>query len=166
MVETFLSSPFVTEAVLPFLLIFTLFFAILEKTKILGEERRQINAIVSLVIALLLLAFPLARNVITGLMPVLAVIAVVLLVFIMLYAFASGEKELKMPKGIKITFGILIGLALIIALLVLTGYWDIVINYLTGGENKTVVTNVFLIAIIIAAVIGVWATGNKSEKSE
>lgn len=37
---TILQSDFVTQLILPFLLVFTLVFAILEKTKLLGDEKK------------------------------------------------------------------------------------------------------------------------------
>ena len=154
------SNTFFTELVLPFLLVFTLIFAILDKTKILGEGKRQINAIISFVIGLLLIAFPFARNIIVNLMPLLAVMAVVMLVFIMLYSFAGGKTE---ESWIRITFGILVGLAIIIALLVLTGYWENIISAVKTGEG--VVGNAIFIIIIIAAVAIVLATGKKANSS-
>lgn len=42
-----------TDALLPFLLIFTLIFAILQKVQIFGKEKKNINVIVALVIGLL-----------------------------------------------------------------------------------------------------------------
>ncbi|MBW2970838.1 hypothetical protein KY320_01610 [Candidatus Woesearchaeota archaeon] len=42
-----------TDMLLPFLLIFTLVFAVLDKAKVFGKEKKNINMIVSLVIALL-----------------------------------------------------------------------------------------------------------------
>ena len=72
MVESVFAEPIFMEYVLPFLLVFTLVFAILDKTKLLGEEKRQINAIMSLVIGLILLAFPAPREIIVKLMPFLA----------------------------------------------------------------------------------------------
>ena len=166
MVETILSHPLVTEAILPFLLVFTIIFAILERTKVLGEGKRQINAIIALVIGLFLIVFPYARDIVVGLMPLLAVVAVILLIFMMLFAFASGGKEeFVMPPGLKWTFGILIGLALIIAILVLTGYWDTVVNAITGGEGVEVARNIFFILIVVAAIIIVLATGKEKGSS-
>jgi len=159
MAETILSHPFFTELILPFLLVFALIFAILDKTKILGEGKRQINAIISFVIGLLLIAFPFPRSIIVNLMPFLAVVAVILLVFMILYSFATGEKEFKMSKGLKITFGILIGVALIVALLVTTGYWDSFIGAVSGGEGSTIATNLLFVIIIIAAIAIVWGSG-------
>src|SRR3989344_2690598 len=42
-----------TDILLPFLLIFVIVFAILQKTKVLGEERKNLNIIVALVVGLL-----------------------------------------------------------------------------------------------------------------
>lgn len=42
-----------TDILLPFLLIFVIIFAILQKTKVLGEERKNLNIIVALVVGLL-----------------------------------------------------------------------------------------------------------------
>jgi len=162
MVETILSSPFFTELVLPFLLVFTLIFAILEKTEILGSGKRQINAIMGFVVALILIAFPYPRGIIVNLMPLLAVIAVLLLVFMMLYSFSGGkpDKELWLKK----TVGILVGLALLIALLVMTGYWEKVMTAISGGSGSELASNLFFIAIIIAAIAIVLSSGKgKSE---
>ena len=41
-----------TDVMLPFLLVFTLVFAVLEKTKVLGMEKKNLNVVVSLVMAL------------------------------------------------------------------------------------------------------------------
>jgi hypothetical protein len=41
------------DALLPFLLIFTIIFAILQKTKFLGEEKKNFNVVIAMVIALI-----------------------------------------------------------------------------------------------------------------
>ena len=160
---TWLSHPFFTEQVLPFLLVFTLIFAILEKTKILGEAKRQIDAIVAFVIGLILIAFPFPRYIVVSLMPLLAVIAVILLVFMILYGFASGEKEFKIPKKLTIGFGILIAIVLVIALLVLTDYWYILVENVLGGSE--LVTNIFFIVVIVVGIALVLCSGKKGESS-
>ena len=42
-----------TDVLLPFLLIFVIIFAILQKTKILGESKKNLNVVVALVVGLL-----------------------------------------------------------------------------------------------------------------
>jgi len=62
-----------------------------QKSKILGEGKHQIDAITSLVIALLLIGLPVPRNIIIELMPWVAVGVAVMLVFFILYGFAAGD---------------------------------------------------------------------------
>ena len=71
MVETIFTSNLVVETILPFLLIFTIVFAILEKSKILGDGKRQIDAIVALAIGLLFIAFGSATDIVVRMIPFL-----------------------------------------------------------------------------------------------
>ena len=81
MSDTIFSSPIFLDIILPFLLVFTLVFAILDKSKLLGEGKKQINAIISLVVGLILIGFPFARNIVVNLIPFLVVSLVILFVF-------------------------------------------------------------------------------------
>ncbi|GAG35226.1 unnamed protein product, partial [marine sediment metagenome] len=42
-----------TDVLLPFLLIFVVMFAILQKTRILGEDKKRFNMVIALVIGLM-----------------------------------------------------------------------------------------------------------------
>ncbi len=131
MVEPIFISPLFIDYILPFVLVFTLIFAILQKTQLLGDGKKQINAIIGLIIGLILIAFPFARNIIVQLMPFLAVSAVILLVFMLLYGFIMGKKEGDvLHKGVKIALGIILGLALITVLLFISGYWTPVYDFM------------------------------------
>jgi hypothetical protein len=91
------------------------------------------------------------------------IIAVILLIFLMLYAFvSSGEKGFEMPSGLKITLGILIALALIIALLIFTGGWDFIFRGLETDLGKTIAANLIFVIVIIVAGAVVFL-GGKSE---
>ncbi len=152
MVNVILNNPLFMEIILPFLLVFTILFAILEKTKILGEGRARIDAITALVIALIVVAYGYSTHIITTLMPFLAVSAIIILVFMILYGFVAAGKEGTDFSKFKIPFGILIGLGLIIAVLVATGYWSVLLGWFSGKNSSAIITNIVFIAIIIAAV--------------
>ena len=47
-----LGAPEVVDLILPFLLIFTIIFAVLEKSNILGKDKKNFNVIISLVVSL------------------------------------------------------------------------------------------------------------------
>jgi len=110
MAETILSTPFVQDLLLPFLLVFTVIFAVLQKSEILGKGKRQVDALVSLSIALIFVSVGRAVDIVTGLVPFLAVSLVVILVFLLLLGSIYKEGEFGLHKGIKITLGILIAI--------------------------------------------------------
>ena len=157
-----LSNPLVSQIILPFLLVFVLVFAILDRSKILGEDKRQINAIISLAIGLIFVTFSKAVGIVVNLMPFLAVVAVIILVFMILYGFVASDKDgLKIPKGIKIAGGIVVILALVIAVVVVTGYWDPLVNMFSGGSSNSVVSTIIFLVVAGAAVAVVVSMGKK-----
>ena len=165
MVEPFLISSLFTDYVLPFILVFTLIFAILQKTQLLGEGRKQINSMIGLIVGLILISFPFARDIVVQLMPFLAVSAVILLVFMLLYGFIMGKKDGDvLHKGVKIALGIILGLALITVLLFISGYWDPIYDLMFGGEGSSQIwINILLVAVIAGAIASVVASKDKKE---
>jgi len=156
MVESFLISPYFIDLVLPFILVFTLIFAILQKTQLLGEGKKQIDAMIGLVVGLILIAFPGPRSIVVLLMPFLAVSAVILLVFMLLYGFILGKKDGEiLSRGWQITLGAILALALITFLLIISGYWDIVYNYFFGSNYAQIWANIILLVAIAVAIIAV-----------
>ena len=117
MVETIFSHGIFIDMILPFILVFTLIFAILDKSQLFGEGKRQINAILGLVIGLMFVVFPGPRGVVIKLIPLLAVVAVILLTFMLLWGFVSGKERDVLNNGLKITLGIILGLFLIVAVI-------------------------------------------------
>ena len=167
MAELFLSSSFVVEAVLPLILVFTLIFAILEKTRLFGDDKRQVNAMISFVIALILIATPYSRYLVVSLMPFLAVMATIFFIFMLLYGFISGgEKDILSDTWKKILI-ITMTVALVIFLLVISGWWDSIYGYLVYGRfGGEILVNGVLILILIAAVVAVLYGGKGKDKSD
>ncbi len=167
MVETLLSSPFAVNFIYPFLLVFTIVFAVLQKTKLLGEGKKQIDAIVALVIGLILISFAYATDIIIALVPFLAVTLVIIFIFMIIFGFVSAsEKGFELNKGLKVTFGILIGIALLIAVIAATGQWQAVYSILFTKEwSSNIWANVLLLAIIGGAITIVLSTGKNSGSS-
>jgi hypothetical protein len=166
MAETILSSPIISEAVLPFILIFTIVFAILQKSQILGKEKKQIDALVSLVIGLITITFANAVGIINSLLPFLAVSIVMILVFLILVAMvSSGEKGFELHKGFKWTIMILSFIAVVIAGLVITGAWDYLRDQFEGPGGSTWFTNIVFIIIIAGAFAAVFL-GEKGKGSD
>jgi len=164
MVEPIFISPYFLDYILPFVLVFTLIFAILEKTKLLGEGKRQVDAIVGLVVGLILIAFPFPRTIVVELMPFLAVAAIILLVFMLLYGFIAGKKEGDVLNPyLKVALGIILVFALITVLLIIADWWDPVYEFLFERETASQVwINVLLLVVLAGAVLAVLKGGKES----
>lgn len=139
--------PIFANIILPFVLMFVVVFAILEKTDILGKEKRQINAIVAFVFSLIYTSVPGAVSVTKEIIPIVGVAIIVFLSFMLLFGFVGGQTN-PMNKGIRITAGIVILIALIITLLQATGSFPVLKGWFSLEEVlSTAVLLVFIIAI-------------------
>ena len=109
------------DVVLPFLLVFTVVFAILEKTKVLGTEkhegheytRKNLNAIASFVIAFLVIAAKELVEVINKTVANAVIVLFFSVLFLMLVGSFHKEGEpMHLQGGWKIAFMIIVFLAI------------------------------------------------------
>ncbi len=142
------------DVVLPFLLIFTLVFAILEKIKIFGQDSQKFNAIIALVLGILLVRQGDLVNFINSYLPNVSVVIVVFLGFLILIGiFKKGNTPLAGGLMLFLTIVSLIGG--IWALTAATEGTDLVVPWLdiTISESDAgalVVFGILLLIIIIA----------------
>ncbi|MDP1696099.1 MAG: hypothetical protein Q8L29_04250 [archaeon] len=160
---TILSSPFFVEGVLPFLLVFVLVYAVLQKSKILGDDKKQINAIVSLVIGLIVISFNKYVSIIVNLIPVLAVGLVIILVFLLLWGIVFVNEDFAVAGWVKWTFGGLAFAAVLISALIFTEAWSYFKDYFSG--DNTLFINIVFLVIVGVAVAVVVGFGGKNENS-
>lgn len=121
---TLLTNIGVFQFYLPFVLVFAIFYGLLAKSKVFGDEKiaKRLNAIVALIAALYVVGFtPVGTQLISfstyiaTLFTDAAVVIVTLLVFLMITFILIPTKELGSLKGwwrILILIAVLIGLAL------------------------------------------------------
>jgi len=162
---TILQSPLVVELILPFLLVFTIVFAVLQKSKVLGDGKKQIDAIVALVIGLLVVSFASATGLIVRLVPFMAVSLVIILVFMVIWGMFWKEGDFDIGKGPKMAAGIVALIAVIIAVLVFTGFWQDIAAMFSSGSSL-MANVVVIVVVIIAIILVVFGAGGSSSKSE
>lgn len=160
------ASPMFIEGILPFLLVFVLVFAILQKTKILGEGKTQIDALIALAIGLISIAVPTTREFIVNMMPWLAFALVVLLVFLLVYGFVavdSKSKEgLEVPKWVKGTV-LWLGIIMVVVLAIyITGFWPTVKSWFSGEDVLSSVLLIIVIAVVVGMVAKPASSGGSS----
>lgn len=166
----FLESFGFFDVILPFILVFTLLFAIFEKTEIFGKDKKNLNAIASFAIAFFVVG---ATNIIPVLkeaLPMISLVLVVIISFMLLYgSLHTGKEEFKLGKGYKAIIG---AAAFIAVILIFAGSirndsgdswlklaWDFVTNDLASGP--VVSTVVFMGLIILVIWFVGWGPGSK-----
>jgi hypothetical protein len=154
------------DVVLPFLLIFTLIFAILEKTKILGEGKRNMNMGISLIFALLVVVphvtgnFPAGYDpvaIINAALPSVSLVVVAIIALMILIGVFAHDRLL-----LGLTAPGWVGLFSIIALVFIfgsaAGWWQGgFLNWIEGvfGSDIVAIAIMLLVfGIIIAFVTG------------
>src|SRR3989344_6578327 len=82
----------VFEVLLPFLLVFTLSFGVLQKSKILGKMK-QLNIIVSFVIALLFVRNQILVGLVNRFLPNVSIFMIIILMFLLLVGIFVGKEH-------------------------------------------------------------------------
>jgi len=146
--------------VIPFLLIFAIIYAILEKSKILGDENKGILAIVAVSVGLLALQFDFVSEFYAIIFPRFGIGLSIFLVLVILIGFfhptGANEKNNKYVSWI----GWLTGVGVAIWSL---SAWDDWNNYSGfGGWFSDYVWSLLILGVIVATIIGV---ANRKEKT-
>ena len=153
--ETIFQNWLFKDFILPFLLIFTISFAVLEKTKLLGDDRHQINAIVSFTIGLMFISVLYPKDVVNNLILFLTVALVVVFIFLLLWGFVSTNKQegFQLESWMKWSLWIAIGVTVTIAVLWASGASGGVYDLLFRQPwSSSFWTNFFFILIVAGAL--------------
>lgn len=153
----------VYDILLPFLLVFSIIFAILEKTQILGKDKTNINVVVSFVIGLLLVVQKGIVEIINLFLPRVSLIIVVILMGLLVISMVAG-KEFKGLKGPVLGIAIiLIIISLIVALTVPPSgsgaAW-------LSPADKEILIRLGIPLLMVLLVIGIVTAKPKKEKKK
>lgn len=172
----FLNKLGVYDVILPFLLVFTIIFAILEKTKIFGIDKvdgrdipkKNINAMIAFVIAFLVIASTKLVAVINEVMANVVLLVILGVCFLLLVGvFFTSEKEFSltaMPVYMQI-FTAIMFLGIIVIFLNALGWLQSIFNLFENINADWAATLIFII-IIIGFMVWVTSSPEKSEKKK
>lgn len=160
--DTILQHWIFTKFALPFLLIFFIVFAILEKTKVLGEDKKQINAMVAFVIGIIFVTAVSPKLIVGNLILFLTVAIVVMFIGMLLWGFAVGGEVNLENKNVKWAMGIAIVVGVTGAVIWATGFYSFIDSFVFGGNitGDFWINLIFVIVIAIALAVAI-GTGKK-----
>ncbi len=170
----FLNSFGFFDIVLPFILVFVLVYAILDKTKILGgEHAKNVNALAAFAVGLFVVAATNVVDVLKEALPLIVLVLIILLSFMLLVGTFHPEGEFKWFAENRfwrwfLTIVLLISVLLIFMNFIkaddgetwLEKFWEFVTE---DVETGPVVSSIIFLAIIIFVV---WAVGSGGGKKE
>ncbi len=163
MASTVLQSEILTKFAYPFLLVFFIVFAILQKAKILGDNK-QINALVAFVIGLIFVSAVYPKVVVSNMILFLVIALVIVFVVMMLWGFVMGDKAFELFTGAKPPLKWAMVIVVLISV-VFAVFWAAGIDtgflgkLFTSSWSKTFWTNFLFIALIAVALAAVLVSG-------
>jgi hypothetical protein len=148
------------NALLVFILVFTLVFAILQKTKIIGEGKKNFNVIVSLILALFTVIPHILGNVpaekdpvfiISNSLPSVSVIVVAILGVLLLVGVFGKNLDI---AGTSLATMVALGSFAIIVFIfgASAGWWNDfppMLNFLNDSDTRSVLITLLVFAIVI-----------------
>ena len=165
--ETILQHWIFTKFALPFLLIFFIVFALLEKTKVLGSDKKQVNALVAFVVGLIFISAVSPKLMVSNLILFLTVAIVVMFIGMLLWGFAIGGEAKVSDKKIKWAMGIAIVVGVLGAVIWATGFYEVLDDWIFGDglSGDFWINAVFVVVIAIALAVAV-ASGKSAGGGE
>lgn len=169
------------DVVLPFLLVFTIVFAILEKTRILGTEdkegtpKRNLDAMVAFVAALLVVATNKVVTAINKSLPNVVLLIVVFLSFLLMLGLFWKSEEFDFRKdqhGWYVGFCILLFIGLIIifmdAMTLDNGqtWLRYILSFIGKDTGGSVFGSIIFLAVTIGAILVVTRGPRKGGKGD
>lgn len=166
----------VYDVILPFLLVFTIIFAILEKTKIFGVDdvdgkkvtKKNINAMVAFVIGFLVIASTKLVGVINEVMANVVLLIVLGVCFLMLVAVFFKDEEFDSMKNLPVLTQILIyvmAIGLVVIFLNALGWLQSIFD-LFENINADWAASLIFIIIIIGFIVWITYTPKGSSGTE
>ncbi|MBW2981087.1 hypothetical protein KY360_06750 [Candidatus Woesearchaeota archaeon] len=149
----------VYDVVLPFLLVFAILFAILEKTKVLGIEKiegkeytkKNLNAMVAFVISFLVIASSRIVEIITTVSAQVVVLLMASVLFLLLVGsfFKEEGASVFLEGSWRVFFMLIMFIGILLIFMNALGWLDDLWGWISRGTGGNAVGSIVLIVIVI-----------------
>lgn len=162
-----------TDVMLPFLLIFVVIYAILQKTRILGEEKKNLNVVVAVVVALLVVVPHVTGRFPANVDPVLIMnnalpqvsIVIVAIVFLLIMIGVFGQEHVFLGVSMPGWIAFISFLTILLIFGGAAGWWSgafgNTLEQFFGTDGIAIMIMLLVFGIIIA-----WITHDSKDKEE
>lgn len=136
----------VYDYILPFLLVFAIIFAILEKTQIFGEGKTNVNAVIAIVVGLLLVVQRDIVEMINLFLPRVSLIIIVILMLLLVLTLLGG-KSFQGLQGSVLTIAVIVSVIAVVLALSPTFGYDF--GWLTPYDRSVLFNIVVALGVIL-----------------
>ena len=164
----------VFDVVLPFLLVFTIVFALLERTKVLGVEeiegkkytKKNLNSVAAFVVAFLVVASSRLVQIITQVSSQFVVLLFLVVLFLLLVGsfFQEKQESVFLEGSWKTAFTIIIFIGLAFIFLDALNLLDTTFDFFRGTDRGELVGSAILLILIIMFMVYVTKERTSHEK--
>ncbi len=160
------------DVVLPFLLVFTVVFGVLEKSKIFGTikvddvetTKKNLDAIVAFVIAFFVVASVRLVSIITEVSSNMVLMMLFAFFFLILIGMlVQGKEGISLEGKWKWAFFVIIFIALVLIFFGALGWLGPIWNFIIQFGNNDMVAGIFLLVIVVGIMFAV-VGGTKTKK--
>lgn len=159
------------DVILPFLLVFTLVFAVLQRIKLFGDDKKSINIVVALIIGILTVVphvtgrYPAQYDpvaIINSLLPSVGVLSVVIILILFLWGMFGGEYSGSSVPGI-----IMVLILLVIGYIFGTtvGWWEAP-SQTFGSWWSSSLSTLVIVILVFGVIIWFITSGDKKTPGE
>ncbi|MBW2976867.1 hypothetical protein KY347_05465 [Candidatus Woesearchaeota archaeon] len=166
----------VFDVVLPFLLVFTVVFALLERTKVFGVEKiegkeytkKNLNSAAAFVIAFLVVASSKLVYVITRVSSNFVVLLFSIVLFLLLVGsfFKEEPHGVFLEGGWKTTFMVIVFIVLFFIFIEAMGWMGDVYDFFEGTDKGEIVGSVILLILIVLFIVYITQERKTETKSK
>lgn len=166
----FMAELGIFDTVLPFLLVFTMLFAFLEKTKIYGTDKfkteggtivdmpkKNLNAMTAFVISFFVVASTQLVALISQV--VSQAVLVIILVFLLLLTLGSFQEQTDKPFFIQGGWGkalqAIVFISIVMIFLNSLGWLDLIFNFIQGNWNNQAIAALLMVLILIGFMVAI-----------
>lgn len=164
----------VYDVILPFLLIFTIVFAILEKSKIFGTEKsgdheytkKNLNAMVAFVSSFLVVGSSQLVAIINEAIAHIMLLLVLSVFFLILAGSFQKDEEFYLKKGWNKAFMWIMFIGVVLIFLNALGWLQYLYGFTNLNWSSTTTSSVILLVIVIGLMVYITRDPNKGKEEE
>jgi hypothetical protein len=161
------------DVVLPFLLVFTIVFAVLEKTRIMGKDKdgnpkANLDAMIAFVMAFMFVAATKLVKALNIALPYVVIMLVVIICILLLVATFYTDKEFDFFENYEKMKGpilVVVIIGVLSAFVFAMGWMGYVINYVSTNWDSTVFASIFFGLLIVVMMYFIVRTPNDNSSS-